>query len=103
MNRFPPWKYALLIIALGIGILYALPNLFGDDPAVQVSSIRGFELEPTLPDRIEGLLDSAGIEYGAIEFEPQRLLVRLGSPDQQTRAADLLRESLSDEDYVVAL
>ncbi|MEE4639473.1 MAG: protein translocase subunit SecD [Wenzhouxiangella sp.] len=103
MNRFPPWKYALLIIALGIGILYSLPNLFGDDPSVQVSSIRGFELEPDLADRIEGLLDSAEIEYKAIEFQPQRLLVRLNSPDRQSRAADLLRESLSDEDYVVAL
>jgi preprotein translocase subunit SecD len=103
MNRFPPWKYALILIALGIGILYALPNLFGDDPAVQVSSIRGFELEPDLAGRVEGLLDSAEIDFDAIEFQPQRLLVRLGSPDLQARAADLLRESLSDEDYVVAL
>ncbi|NDY96146.1 protein translocase subunit SecD [Wenzhouxiangella limi] len=103
MNRFPPWKYALLIIALGFGILYALPNLFGDDPAVQVSSIRGFELEPDLVNRVETLLDSAEIEYDAIEFQPQRLLVRLDDTDRQTRAADLLRESLNDEDYVVAL
>src|SRR6056297_1331382 len=103
MNRFPPWKYALILIALGIGVLYALPNLFGDDPAVQVSSIRGFELEADLPGRVEGLLDSAEIDYDAIEFQPQRLLVRLSSTDLQARAADLLRESLSDEDYVVAL
>ncbi|MFP4208028.1 MAG: protein translocase subunit SecD [Wenzhouxiangella sp.] len=103
MNRFPSWKYALLIIALGIGIIYALPNLFGDDPAVQVSSIRGFELEPDLTGRVESLLESAEIEYQAIEFQPQRLLVRLDNPDRQTRAADLLREALSDEDYVVAL
>ena len=103
MNRFPAWKYALLVIALGVGMLYALPNLFGDDPAVQVSSIRGFELEPDLSGRVESLLEAAEIEYRAIEFQPQRLLVRLGSPDQQARAADLLREALSDEDYVVAL
>ncbi len=102
MNRFPPWKYALLIIALGIGMIYALPNLFGDDPAVQVSSLRGFELEADLPNRIETLLSSADIAYNSISFEPQRLLVRLDNPDLQARAADLLRDSLA-EDYVVAL
>ncbi len=102
MNRFPPWKYALLIIALGVGIIYALPNLFGDDPAVQVSSLRGFELEADLPTRIENILASADIEHGTIDFEPQRLLVRLDNPDRQARAADVLRDSLA-EDYVVAL
>ena len=102
MNRFPPWKYALLVIALGIGILYALPNLFGDDPAVQVSSLRGFELERELPGQIETLLSGADIEFNTIEFEPQRLLVRLANPDRQARAADLLRESLGNN-YVVAL
>jgi preprotein translocase subunit SecD len=44
MNKFPAWKYALLIVALGLGAIYALPNLFGDDPSVQISSTRGFEL-----------------------------------------------------------
>ncbi len=102
MNRFPSWKYALLIIALGLGIIYAAPNLFGDDPAVQVSSLRGFELERDLPDRIELLLQGAEIEYRSIEAEPQRLLVRLDNPDRQARAADLLREALGTN-YVVAL
>jgi preprotein translocase subunit SecD len=102
MNRFPPWKYALLVIALGVGLVYALPNIFGEDPAVQVSSIRGFELERELQGRVEGILQTAGIEYSRIEAEPQRLLVRLDSVDRQTRAQDALREALDDE-YVVAL
>ena len=102
MNRFPPWKYALLVIALGVGIIYALPNLFGDDPAVQVSSLRGFELEADLSNRIESLLGGAQIEFRSIEAEPQRLLVRLDNPDRQARAADLLREELGTN-YVVAL
>ncbi|MGY6555390.1 MAG: protein translocase subunit SecD [Wenzhouxiangella sp.] len=102
MTRFPPWKYALLVIALGMGIIYALPNLFGDDPAVQVSSLRGFELEPDLPNRIQMLLDTAEIEFRSIETEPQRLLIRLDNPDRQARAADLLREELGTN-YVVAL
>jgi preprotein translocase subunit SecD len=102
MNRFPPWKYAMLVIVLGLGLVYALPNLFGEDPAVQISSIRGFELERELPARVEGILDAAGIEAGVIEFVPQRMLIRFDSVDRQGRAADALREALSDE-YVVAL
>jgi len=102
MNRFPPWKYALLVIVIGLGLVYALPNLYGEDPAVQVSSIRGFELDQNMSSRVETILDTAGIEYGQIEFAPQRLLVRLGNVDRQTRAADALRDSLG-EDYVVAL
>ncbi|TVS11969.1 MAG: protein translocase subunit SecD [Wenzhouxiangella sp.] len=102
MNRFPPWKYALLVIALGVGMIYALPNLFGDDPAVQVSSLRGFELDTDLSNRIETLLSGAEIEYNSVDFDPQRLLVRLDNPDRQARAADLLRDELGT-DYVVAL
>jgi len=102
MNRFPPWKYALLVIVLGLGALYALPNLFGEDPAVQVSSMRGFDLDAALPERVETALQANNIQSGKIEFEPRRLLVRLNNVDQQTRAADALREVLG-EDYVVAL
>ncbi|MFU8830858.1 MAG: protein translocase subunit SecD [Wenzhouxiangella sp.] len=101
MNRFPAWKYALLIIALGIGLVYALPNLFGEDPAVQVSSIRGFQLDQTIQARVEGILQSEGIEYGLIEQEPTRLMVRLDNMDRQARARDALDDALGDE-YVVA-
>ncbi len=102
MNRFPPWKYALLIIVLGVGALYALPNLFGDDPAVQISSTRGFELDSALPERIEEMLDAREIPIRAMEFMPQRMLVRLDNTDRQLRVADLLRDELGDQ-YVVAL
>ncbi len=102
MNRFPRWKYVLLIIVIFAGIIYALPNIFGDDPAVQVSSQRGFELERELPAEVERLLEAEGLEYHHVEFEPQRLLVRFDSTDRQLRAADVLRDELGDE-YVVAL
>ncbi|NBB93168.1 MAG: protein translocase subunit SecD [Gammaproteobacteria bacterium] len=102
MNRFPPWKYALLIIILGLGLVYALPNLFGEDPAVQVSSTRGFELQPQITDRVENALSTANVEYGAAEFSPQRLMIRFDNTERQLRAADALRESFG-EDYVVAL
>lgn len=102
MNKFPAWKYALLIIALGLGAVYALPNLFGDDPSVQVSSVRGFELPREFSNEVELALDSADLSFKAIEFTPRRLLVRFENTDRQARAADVLRERLGDE-YVVAL
>ena len=102
MNKFPAWKYALLIIALGLGAVYALPNLFGDDPSVQVSSVRGFELPREFPNEVELALDSADLSFKAIEFTPRRLLVRFENTDRQARAADVLRERLGDQ-YVVAL
>src|SRR6056297_3908438 len=101
MNQFPPWKYGLLILVLIFGMIYAAPNLFGDDEAVQVSSIRGFELDATMQGRVETILQTAGVEFDQIEFTPQRLLVRLDNPDLQARAGDALRDAL-DEDYVVA-
>ncbi len=102
MNKFPAWKYALLIIALGLGAIYALPNLFGDDPSVQVSSTRGFELPREFPNEVELALDSANLGFKAIDFTPQRLLVRFDNTDLQARAADVLKERLGDQ-YVVAL
>lgn len=102
MNRLPAWRYALLILALGLGAIYALPNLYGDDPSVQVSSLRGFQLDRDLPSQVELVLADASIAYQAIDFTPDRLLVRLNNADLQARAADLLREQLGDS-YVVAL
>ena len=102
MNRYPAWKYVLLIIVLTVGAVFALPNLFGDDPAVQVSSARGFELDPNMTELIEDALTDEAIEHQGIDFLPERMLVRFGNTDQQLRAADLLREELGDA-FVVAL
>ena len=102
MNRYPAWKYVLLIIVLTVGAVFALPNLFGDDPAVQVSSARGFELDPNMTELIEDALTDEAIEHQGIDFLPERMLVRFGNTDQQLRAADLMREELGDA-FVVAL
>ena len=102
MNRYPAWKYILLVVVLAIGVIYALPNLFGEDPAVQVSSARGFDLQPELSETVTDTLDDEGIDYSATDFTPQRMLVRFGNTDRQLRAQDVLRETLGDQ-YVVAL
>ncbi len=102
MNRYPAWKYVLLATSMVFGMVFALPNLFGDEPAVQVSSARGFDLSRELVIEVERTLDAAGIEHGPIEFDPQRLLVRFANVDIQQRAADQLRDALGNA-FVVAL
>ena len=63
MNRYPLWKYAILAVALVVGVLYALPNLFGEAPAVQVSSGKvTLKVDASLVPRVEGILADAGSE-----------------------------------------
>ena len=59
MNQYPAWKYVLILLLVALGALYALPNLYGEDPAVQVTSTRGFELSD------EGLTDRVLINQSA--------------------------------------
>ena len=102
MNQYPAWKYLLIVVALILGLLYALPNLYGEDPAVQISSNRGSELGPATVDRIKTVLADNKLKVKAMEQGDNRLLVRFGNTDDQLNAADLIKETLGT-DYVVAL
>jgi preprotein translocase subunit SecD len=102
MNQYPAWKYLLIIVILLVGGLYALPNLFGEDPAVQVTSSRGFAIPPGLEANIEEALASDGIEFKNKERVGNRLLYRLNSAEDQLAGSATLRKALGDQ-YVVAL
>ncbi len=102
MNRYPLWKYLVLVVALVVGVLYALPNLYGEDPAVQVTATRAQEDPQQVQDRVLGYLRDAGIEILGHEIDEERFLVRLASDDDQLRAADMLREELGTG-FTVAL
>ncbi|WP_455234141.1 protein translocase subunit SecD [Thiogranum longum] len=102
MNQYPAWKYLLILVILVVGIFYALPNLYGEDPAVQVSAARGGELGDTIHGLVETKLGDAGITSKAIESTEQRLLIRLNNTEDQLTAADLLKEALGEQ-YTVAL
>ncbi len=93
-NHFPVWKNFLIIAVFIVGILYALPNLYGNDPAVQLSSTTSTALTATKADEIQSILQQAGLSAKKIEFDNGRVLVRFDDTEKQLHAADLLREKL---------
>lgn len=102
MNRYPLWKYLFIASILLIGCLYALPNLYGEDPALQISSTRGAKVDAATEGRIKVLLQEAGLATHGSELTPGSLLVRFNDTEAQLKAQDLVKRELGD-DYIVAL
>ncbi|MGE0330870.1 MAG: protein translocase subunit SecD [Ramlibacter sp.] len=108
MNRYPVWKYAIIVIALLVGAIYTLPNFFGEAPAVQVSAGKAtVKVDSTTQVRVEEALKAAGIAAEAITFDGNSIKARFDSTDVQLKAKDALQKALipdsSDPSYVVAL
>jgi len=101
-NSYPVWVYALIVLAITVGGLYALPNIYPEDPAVQISNSRTGEVEPEVASIIDVILAAQGIGPREVEQRESQLLLRFDSADHQLRAADVLRGAL-DVDHVVAL
>ena len=104
MLEFPRWKYVVIVLVAILGTLYALPNLYPQDPSVQVTASRGSQITQALGERVRAQLDEAGIPVKAIDVDAENgnMIVRLPDLDAQTVASDLLRDSLG-QDYTVAL
>ncbi|MCF6262042.1 MAG: protein translocase subunit SecD [Xanthomonadales bacterium] len=102
MNQYPRWKYILIVVLLVLGALYATPNLFGDDPAVQVSHNKGFSLPAEIVDTVNSALNAADIFIKASESTRERLLFRFNNTEDQLKASDTIKEQLGEQ-YVVAL
>ncbi len=102
MNQYPAWKYLLIVTILAVGAFYALPNLFGEDPALQITSARGFAIPLDLEANINDALIVENIKYMDREQQGNRLLYRFDSIEEQLLAADALKEALGEQ-YVVAL
>jgi preprotein translocase subunit SecD len=103
MNRYPVWKYAIIVIALLVSILYAAPNLFGEAPAVQVSGARAAaKVEAPMQETLEGELKAAGITPTSTELVDGILRFRFADPDVQLKARDVLQGKVP-QGYVVAL
>ena len=101
-TRYPLWKYLLIASILLVGCLYALPNLFGEDPALQVSSTRGAKVDEAIDGRIKVMLQEAGLSTRGSELTPGNLLLRFNDTEAQLKAQDLVKRELGD-DYIVAL
>ncbi len=103
MNRYPRWKYILILTALVLGLVYSLPNLFGEVPAVQVSSSHGTaETGTTLQDLVETTLKSHELAFTGLVADPTGVKVRFADTDTQLKAKDALQEAVG-ADYTVAL
>lgn len=102
LNSFPRWKYALLAVTLVLGLIYALPNLYGEDPAVQVIGLNGAVVDTALEAKVKELLNTADIKYSKVENQNSQLLVRFVSTTVQLASRDLLKNKLG-VDYSVAL
>ena len=101
MLEFPKWKYALIAVVLLASVIYSLPNIYPQQPAVQISVNRG-ELETGLTGRIEALLKRNGITPVGVAVENGDVMVRLANPEDQIKAADIIRPELGAR-YTAAL
>ena len=102
MNQYSVWKYLLILVIIVTGIIYALPNLYGEDPALQITSSRGFALPVELTTNIDDALLVNQIDFISSEQQGNRLLYRFNNAEDQIKAADVVRDSIGDQ-FVVAL
>ncbi|QPK63171.1 protein translocase subunit SecD [Methylomonas sp. LL1] len=95
-NHFPLWKNILVLTVLIFGILYALPNLYGNDPAVQLASSNATPLQQSQADEVAASIKAAGYTLKSFEFKDGKILARFNNTDEQMKAADMLRDKMSE-------
>jgi len=108
MNRYPVWKYLLLLVALAIGLLYTLPNFFGEAPAVQISSGKAtVHVDADLVPKVSAALKGAGLNADFVQLEGASVRARFADTDAQLKAKDVIGKALNtdaeDPAYIVAL
>ena len=107
MNRYPIWKYLVMAVILSLAFLYTLPNFFGENPAVQVSSSKAtLKLNDSVKKRVEDAVKAAGVDFTSSVFEPNAIKLRFANDDTQKKAhlaiQTALNPDLNDAAYVVA-
>lgn len=102
MNRYPLWKYLLVIAVIAVALVYALPNLYGEDPAIQVSPTRTTKVDASVVTRVEQVLKQADLPFTGTLLDEKSAKFRFADTELQLRARDLVARTLGDG-YVVAL
>ncbi|MEJ2360293.1 MAG: protein translocase subunit SecD [Gammaproteobacteria bacterium] len=102
MNRYPLWKYLLILAVMVFGIIYAAPNLFPDDPAVQIAGSRNVPINQDVLKRVENTLKDAKIDYKKAAIKPTGIVVRFPDEKDQSSAKRILTTALGNK-YVVAI
>ncbi|WP_102353037.1 protein translocase subunit SecD [Vibrio lentus] len=102
LNRYPLWKYLMVMFAIAIAALYALPNIYGEDPAVQVTGARGASVDLSTLDAVTDALEAKSLSTKSVALENGSILVRFNDTDTQISARDIITEALGD-DVIVAL
>lgn len=102
MNRYPTWKYLLICILILLGVIYAAPNIFGDDPAIEISAKNNAPLNIETSTQIQNALKNNQLNALSIKKHNDNLLVRFQDTDNQLRASDVIKAALGNN-YVVAL
>ena len=99
-NQYPTWKYLLLALIVTFGLLYAAPNIFGDDPAVQVSPAKSVQFDSNTSTQLKKALDDAQIGYKSFEFVGGQFLIRFNNADDQIKAKSVLKTLLGRQGVV---
>ncbi|TDM08270.1 MAG: protein translocase subunit SecD [Ideonella sp. MAG2] len=107
MNRYPLWKYLILAVSLVVGLIYTLPNFFGEAPAVQISSSKvTVKVTPSMVSQVETILAEAGVKPDFVQFEGNSIKARFADTDTQIKAKDAISRVLNPDaanpSYVVA-
>jgi preprotein translocase subunit SecD len=102
MNRYPIWKNILVVVVVLVGLFFALPNIYDQDPSIEISGTRRAEVDSTTESKIKQVMELAGINYKAIETENSKLLIRFQDSESQLKAQEKISLTLGN-DYVTAL
>ena len=103
MNKYPRWKYILIIILVALAVIYALPNIYGEDPAVQISTQSGSTITQSTIDTIKQTLQKYDLSDKSLKQESDNdVLIRFKDAQTQLKAQDILKAILGDK-YTVAL
>ena len=102
MIRYPLWKYLLILLICTVGVLYALPNLYGDDPGIQLRGARGLSIDENLATQVAQVLQDNDLLSKGVRFSDNSVNVRFASSESQLRARELLNKALGN-DHTIAL